>query len=82
VIIRDLQELRELAFRTWVRDMIFLVALPFHLSQEAGRNPAPERASVERLPCEVGPTAHSLAYLQTKKQKTGHTLTLLAEYPA
>src|SRR5262249_16721022 len=24
---------------------------------------------VERLPCEVGPTAHSLAYLRTKKQK-------------
>jgi GTP cyclohydrolase II len=31
---------------------------------------------VERLPCEVGPTAHSLAYLQTKKQKMGHTLSL------
>jgi GTP cyclohydrolase II len=37
---------------------------------------------VERLPCEVGPTAHSLAYLQTKKQKMGHTLALLAECPA
>jgi GTP cyclohydrolase II len=34
---------------------------------------------VERLPCEVGPTAHSLAYLQTKKQKMGHTLALLTE---
>jgi GTP cyclohydrolase II len=31
---------------------------------------------VERLPCEVVPTAHSLAYLQTKKQKMGHALTL------
>ena len=31
---------------------------------------------VERLPCEVGPTAHSLAYLQTKKQKMGHALNL------
>jgi GTP cyclohydrolase II len=31
---------------------------------------------VERLPCEVGPTAHSLAYLQTKKQKMGHALGL------
>ena len=31
---------------------------------------------VERLPCEVGPTAHSLAYLQTKKQKMGHALHL------
>jgi GTP cyclohydrolase II len=37
---------------------------------------------VERLPCEVGPTAHSLAYLQTKKQKMGHTLALLTESPA
>ena len=36
---------------------------------------------VERLPCEVGPTAHSLAYLQTKKQKMGHTLALLTECP-
>ena len=31
---------------------------------------------VERLPCEVGSTAHSLAYLQTKKQKMGHVLSL------
>jgi GTP cyclohydrolase II len=31
---------------------------------------------VERLPCEVGPTMHSLAYLQTKKQKMGHALSL------
>src|SRR4051795_5366953 len=37
---------------------------------------------VERLPCEVGPTAHSLAYLRTKKQKMGHTLALLTECPA
>src|SRR6516162_2035916 len=31
---------------------------------------------VERLPCDGGPTAHSLAYLQTKKQKMGHALSL------
>src|SRR5262249_5304506 len=31
---------------------------------------------VERLPSEVGPTAHSLAYLHTKKQKMGHALSL------
>jgi len=37
---------------------------------------------VERLPCEVGPTAHSLVYLQTKKQRMGHTLALPAECPA
>jgi GTP cyclohydrolase II len=37
---------------------------------------------VERRPCEVAPTAHSLAYLQTKVQKLGHTLTLHMECPA
>jgi GTP cyclohydrolase II len=31
---------------------------------------------VERLPCDVGPTAQSLAYLRTKKQKMGHILSL------
>src|SRR5215813_8620780 len=31
---------------------------------------------VERLSCEVVPTAHSLAYLRTKKQKMGHALSL------
>jgi GTP cyclohydrolase II len=36
---------------------------------------------VERLPCEVGPTAHSLAYLQTKKQKMGHALSLETSAP-
>jgi GTP cyclohydrolase II len=37
---------------------------------------------VERIPCEIGPTVHSLGYLQTKKQKMGHALALLAECPA
>src|SRR6516164_2161066 len=36
---------------------------------------------VEQLPCEVGPTAHSLAYLRTKKLKMGHTLSLEAHRP-
>jgi GTP cyclohydrolase II len=36
---------------------------------------------VERLPCDVGPTAHSLAYLRTKKLKMGHTLSLEAHRP-
>jgi hypothetical protein len=36
---------------------------------------------VERLPCEVGPTVHSLAYLQTKKHKIGHALRLEARVP-
>ena len=31
---------------------------------------------VERIPCEVEPTAHSLAYLRTKKQKMGHALSV------
>ena len=31
---------------------------------------------VEPVSCEVRPTAHSLAYLQTKKQKMGHALSL------
>ena len=31
---------------------------------------------VARLPCEVGPTVHSLPYLRTKKQKMGHALNL------
>jgi GTP cyclohydrolase II len=31
---------------------------------------------IERLSCEVMPTAHSLAYLQTKKRKMGHMLSL------
>jgi hypothetical protein len=34
------------------------------------------RDVVERLPCEVVPTAHSLAYLQTKKRKMGHALSV------
>ena len=31
---------------------------------------------VERVPCEVDPTTHSFAYLQTKKHKLGHALHL------
>jgi len=31
---------------------------------------------VALLPCEVGPTVHSLPYLRTKKQKMGHALSL------
>ena len=31
---------------------------------------------VERLPCEVAPTPHSLAYLRAKKEKMGHALSL------
>ena len=37
---------------------------------------------VERIPCEVAPTAHSLAYLRTKKQKMEHALSLEIPDPA
>jgi GTP cyclohydrolase II len=36
---------------------------------------------VERLSCEVRPTTHSLAYLQTKKQRMGHALSLEIPHP-
>lgn len=36
---------------------------------------------VERLSCDVGPTAHSLAYARTKKQKMGHALSLESHRP-
>jgi GTP cyclohydrolase II len=35
---------------------------------------------VARVPCEVPPNPHSRAYLQTKKEKLGHTLALQMEY--
>jgi GTP cyclohydrolase II len=31
---------------------------------------------VARIPCEVAPTPHSLAYLRAKKEKMGHSLRL------
>jgi len=33
-------------------------------------------AIVDRLPCEAPPNVHSLAYLRTKKERLGHTLSL------
>jgi GTP cyclohydrolase II len=32
---------------------------------------------VERIPCEVPPNPHALGYLQIKKERMGHTLTLV-----
>jgi len=34
---------------------------------------------VARLPCEIVPNGHSLAYLRTKKEKMGHALTMLQQ---
>jgi hypothetical protein len=31
---------------------------------------------IARIPCEVAPTSYSLAYLQAKKEKMGHALSL------
>jgi hypothetical protein len=46
MIIRDLQEMQELVFRTWVSNLMFLATLPYHVSQEeAVLNPARARAS-------------------------------------
>jgi GTP cyclohydrolase II len=76
-----------LGFETDFRDFTLAAAILHDLGTPRVRlltnNPRKARALsdagievVERLPCEVGPTAHSLAYLQTKKQKMGHALSL------
>jgi len=76
-----------LGFKTDFRDFSLAAAILHHLRIPRVRlltnNPRKVRALsdadievIERLPCEIGPTAHSLAYLQTKKQKMGHALSL------
>ena len=50
------------------------------LSNNPGKASALENGGIEvaaRLPCEAVPNGHSLAYLQTKKEKMGHALTML-----
>jgi 3,4-dihydroxy 2-butanone 4-phosphate synthase / GTP cyclohydrolase II len=32
---------------------------------------------VEQIPCEIKPNPHALTYLRIKKERMGHTLTLL-----
>jgi len=32
---------------------------------------------VEQIPCEVPPNAHALPYMRIKKERMGHTLTLV-----
>jgi GTP cyclohydrolase II len=76
-----------LGFGTDCRDFTLAAAILHELGAPRVRlltnNPRKVRALsnagieiVERLACEVGPTAHSLAYLQTKKHKMGHALSL------
>src|SRR5262249_31083519 len=78
---------RALGFETDVRDFSLAAAILDDLRIPRVRlltnNPRKVRALsdagivvVERLPCEVGPTPHSLAYLQTKKEKMEHALSL------
>ena len=82
-----------LGFKADLRDFSLAAAIlrDLHISRVRvlTNNPQKVRALrdggievVERIPCEVSPTAHSLAYLQTKKRKMGHALALLAECPA
>src|SRR5262245_8055504 len=81
-----------LGFKADFRDFSLAAAILHHLRIPRVRlltnNPRKVRALedggieiVERLPCDVGPTAHSLAYLRTKKQKMGHTVSLEAHRP-
>jgi GTP cyclohydrolase II len=76
-----------LGFKADFRDFSLAVAILHELRIPRVRvltnNPRKVRALedagievVERLPCDVGPTAHSLAYLKTKKQKMEHALSL------
>jgi 3,4-dihydroxy 2-butanone 4-phosphate synthase/GTP cyclohydrolase II len=72
-----------LGFKADFRDFSLAAAILHNLRIPRVRlltnNPRKVRAlasTVERFPCEIVPTAHSLAYLQTKKQKMGHALSL------
>jgi len=76
-----------LGFKADLRDFSLAAAILHDLRVSRVRlltnNPRKVRALTDRgievaeqLPCEVGPTAHSLAYLQAKKQKMGHALHL------
>ena len=81
-----------LGFKTDLRDFSLAAAILHDLRVRRVRlltnNPRKVRALedggieiVERLPCDVGPTAHSLAYLRTKKREMGHTVSLDAHRP-
>jgi 3,4-dihydroxy-2-butanone 4-phosphate synthase/GTP cyclohydrolase II len=58
--------------------------LGIHRVRLLSNNPRKSRALADagvevtaQIPCEASPTAHSLAYLQTKKARMGHALTLV-----
>jgi len=38
--LRDLHDFQDVMFRAYVRDVMFVAALPYHLAQEMRRNPA------------------------------------------
>jgi len=74
-----------LGFRADCRDFTLPIAILHELGISSVRllsnNPAKCRALSEagievvaRIPCEVAPTPHSLAYLRTKREKMGHLL--------
>ena len=78
-----------LGFKADCRDFSLPVAILRHLSVSRVRllsnNPRKAGALaesgievVDRLACEAVPNAHSLPYLQTKKERMGHTLSLHA----
>ena len=76
-----------LGFDADYRDFTFAAAILHELGVRRVRlltnNPNKSRALtnagieiVEQLPCEAQPNSHSLSYLQTKRRKMGHQLTL------
>ncbi len=78
-----------LGFKADCRDFSLSVAILRELGVTRVRllsnNPAKTRVLfdagievLEQVPCEVAPTEHSFDYLRTKKEKMGHTLTLLS----
>ena len=53
------------------------------LTNNPGKVRALSEAGIEvvaRIPCEVAPSQHSLAYLRTKKEKMGHVLNLQQQH--
>ena len=76
-----------LGFKADCRDFslpaVILRALDVGRVRLLTNNPAKARALsdagievVARIPCEAGPSQYSLAYLRTKREKMGHTLSL------